>query len=427
MASKTRVTFPLNNVDYQAEDMQLWHSTRTNGVFSSEGEFLTTVTTGRGIQVSPGRAWLAYERFRGIIFGTFENIPLTVDLADGVFDRIDRVVIRYDVIANETTIQIKKGTPASNPAPPTLERNNTIAYELGIADIRIPKGAVVLNQGMIIDRRLDPTTCGVMKDGVTTIPTDGLLAQFQGWFNTNTTKWENDFNTWFNSHTTQWQSDFTTWFNTIKGMLDGDIATQLAARILAIEQRLDRFEATKVFMTDGTNVETNIIQNRNLANQAFQRGDEVKTLLVDRLISQGVTGVSTSDSFETLIALINLGKRYITGTANVTGQYINYNGITARTYNLTYIEISLDFKPSLIIASGSGSTDEFMSIYNNIFGTYGGYDIPTVKVARYGNGTQSTSTYNLKADSVAVLPNNVYRIPVSGTAPSSYKFIALGE
>lgn len=182
MASKMQVTFPLNNVDYQAEDMQLWHSSRTNGVFSDNGEFLTTATSGRVIQVSPGRAWISYEKFRGIIFGNFENINLTIDIADGIFDRIDRVVIRYDIINNITELKIKKGVPSANPVAADLERNNINAYELGIATVKMPKGALEVRQSYITDTRIDPTVCGVMRDGVTGIPTEGLLQQFQDWF-----------------------------------------------------------------------------------------------------------------------------------------------------------------------------------------------------------------------------------------------------
>lgn len=294
MANKTQVTFPLNNVDYQAEDMQLWHSTRTNGVFSDNGEFLTTVTSGRNIQVSPGRCWMSYERFRGIIFGSFENTQLTVDIADGIFDRIDRVVIRYDVIANETKIQIKKGVPASNPVAPILERNNTNAYEIGIADIRVPKGALTISQGMITDKRLDESLCGVMRDGVTGIPTDGLQIQFQGWFNSNTSQWEQDFLNWYNTNTTKWQNDFDKWFNDLKVILDGDVATNLASRILALETLTKNLPAANVKMNNGeiletklTNLQTKVDngQNWKLTNDDGRNkvcsGQDANTFLVN--------------------------------------------------------------------------------------------------------------------------------------------------
>ena len=50
-------------------------------------------------------------------------------------------------------------------------------------------------------------------------------------------------------------------------------------------------------------------QALNKANEAFQRGDNVKTQLVDKLISEGLD-VSTNNTFEELIGDIALGKKW---------------------------------------------------------------------------------------------------------------------
>ena len=63
-------------------------------------------------------------------------------------------------------------------------------------------------------------------------------------------------------------------------------------------------------------------QALNKANEAFQRGDNVKTQLVDKLISEGLD-VSTDNTFEELISGIALGKKWASGI------------VTAKKYNIT--------------------------------------------------------------------------------------------
>ena len=58
----------------------------------------------------------------------------------------------------------------------------------------------------------------------------------------------------------------------------------------------------------------------NKANEAFQRGDNVKTQLVDKLISEGLN-VSTNQSFEELIGSIALGKRWVSGSLSNSGSF----------------------------------------------------------------------------------------------------------
>lgn len=177
------ITFPLNNTDYTADDMALYFSGRTNGVFSKENELITLSNNTRMVTIKPGRAWINFDTFKGFIFANTTDINLDVAIADGVLNRIDRVVIKYDVVANESSIYIKKGTPNTSPIPPTLTRDTNIAYELGIADIYIGKGSTIVSSADIKDTRLDESLCGLVSDGITKITTEGLYNQFNDWFN----------------------------------------------------------------------------------------------------------------------------------------------------------------------------------------------------------------------------------------------------
>lgn len=253
------VTFPLNNTDYKAEDMQLWHSTRGSGVFSENGELETTFKSGMIVTISPGRAWMGFEELKGVIFGNMENADLTVDMADGLLDRKDYVVIKLDIIQNETYLYIKKGTESNDPQPPTLERNTTTAYELAIAEINVTNGIIELNQGLIADKRLDESVCGVMKDGVTSIPTANLQAQWKSWFNVETANNETDWNNWYTTNTTLFGKQFSDWFVNVKETLSGDVAGNLLNLINAnteiipqiIDDDNDKTYSYNIQLTDG--------------------------------------------------------------------------------------------------------------------------------------------------------------------------------
>lgn len=240
------ISFPLDNTYYTAEAEQLYNSNRTNGVFSRDNEFVTTFKSAMTVTVSKGRAWLHTGDMKGFVFGSFEPVDLTLDIGDSVLNRIDRILIRYDIIANTTSLKVLKGTPASNPVPPAIVRNDTTYYDLCIAEVRVNAGTIILNQGMISDKRLDETVCGVVKDGIESIPTQALQNQWQSWFNNITTKGENDWNNWyslntqlfgsqftnwFNSQTGTWTNQFNNWFQNLKNQLDSNQAANLQNQI----------------------------------------------------------------------------------------------------------------------------------------------------------------------------------------------------
>lgn len=77
--------------------------------------------------------------------------------------RIDRVILRLDRSLSERqiTIQVKKGTPAANPVPPTLTRTEN-TYELSLAQVRVRANSVKLEASDITDERYDPDVCGLI-------------------------------------------------------------------------------------------------------------------------------------------------------------------------------------------------------------------------------------------------------------------------
>ena len=170
------ITYPLNGVTYDAEDVSTYLCTRTSGVYAKDSNYAVSVTGARQITVAPGLAWINYDDFKGVSACSREAVNLIVPDADGTLPRIDRVVLQFDTAANLTAVKLKPGTPAAAPEPPAILQNHN-QYELGLCTVSVPAGSSVITAADITDTRADEDVCGVMRDGVTGIPTAQLQAQ----------------------------------------------------------------------------------------------------------------------------------------------------------------------------------------------------------------------------------------------------------
>ena len=171
------ITYPENGIRYYADDASGYLSTRLSGVYSADEDFAVTANGDLTVTVSAGQAWVRPARFRGrsIIMEQPETVTLTA--ADAVRSRIDRLVLRYDAAARKTSLTVLTGTPDSaSPTAPEITRT-ALVYDLCLADIRRPAGSTVVTAADITDTRADEDVCGVMRDGVTGIPTAQLQAQ----------------------------------------------------------------------------------------------------------------------------------------------------------------------------------------------------------------------------------------------------------
>ena len=173
------ITYPENGIIYDADDAAGYLSTRLSGVYSADEDFAVTANGDLTVTVSAGQAWVRPARFRGrsIIMEQPETITLTA--ADTVRTRIDRLVLRYDAAAKKTSLTVLTGTPDSaSPTAPEITRT-ALVYDLCLADIRRPAGSTEVTAADITDTRADEAVCGVMRDGVTGIPTAKLVEQWQ--------------------------------------------------------------------------------------------------------------------------------------------------------------------------------------------------------------------------------------------------------
>lgn len=168
-------TYPLDGITYDAADAAGYCATRTSGVYSSEADFAVTPAGGMRITVSAGQAWVHPARWVGYSIQMRTATTLEMPVADGSRDRIDRVILRFDAATRGSRIQVLQGAVGTS-TPPELTRSARV-YDLCLAQITRPGGSTSISAGQITDTRADEALCGLMRDGVTGIPTAQLQAE----------------------------------------------------------------------------------------------------------------------------------------------------------------------------------------------------------------------------------------------------------
>lgn len=178
---------------YDADDFNyLLRKLISNGVFASPSNNLqVTAGTGMNIIIKKGEARLDWKWF----ISDSDEI-LQIDAADVSLNRMDRIVIRIDFTARTIGFAIKKGTGATNPIIPDIQRDTTM-FELGLAVVSVPKQTTALTQSLITDTRLDAGVCGVVTGLIDQVDTTTLFNQYQTAFQEDRTFNNTAFNTWF--------------------------------------------------------------------------------------------------------------------------------------------------------------------------------------------------------------------------------------
>lgn len=157
--------FPLDNITYSAEDMQLYLCTRSSGVYTLDDNLKVSAgSSGLTVSVASGIAWLKIGDFQGVVYCNDAPTTLTHDAADSTYARIDRIIVRYSAAFTNKMpkLMVLKGTAASSPAAPAITRTSNIT-DISLAQVLIPAGATEV--GTIMDERSDYSVCGLMSDG----------------------------------------------------------------------------------------------------------------------------------------------------------------------------------------------------------------------------------------------------------------------
>lgn len=180
-------SFPNNRDEYiGAEEVMRWLHGRTSGVFAGaqnaaveaigEAEMAVTVTDGTG--------WITDADGNGVVWWnetqatTGEKLRVDIDLADGVLNRIDRIIVEWKTAnyADLPEIKILKGAASSTPEAPALTNNSTVR-QISLARVSVTAGITAITASMITDERLDPSVCGLVTDSLS-IDTTTINAQF---------------------------------------------------------------------------------------------------------------------------------------------------------------------------------------------------------------------------------------------------------
>lgn len=244
---------------YKAEEWaEYFASFIANGVFPNPSTGLQVLANNSmAITIKTGKAWI-----NGYFYFNTSDLSVTLDNADGVLNRIDRVVVRWDLQERAISVLVKKGTYSATPTATAIQRDAD-AYELVLADVYVGAGAVSLSQSNITDQRLNSTLCGLVVGTVGELDTTAFSAQLQGWFelyqNMSAEQYNNlksymdslkiasdaDYITlqeWFSSFQTAANAQFQSWFETLQNTLDENTAANLYNQISLVSERVSLLE-----------------------------------------------------------------------------------------------------------------------------------------------------------------------------------------
>lgn len=245
---------------YRAEEWaEYFASFIGNGVFPVPSNNLQVVADSRmTITVKAGKAWI-----NGYFYFNTGDLSVTLPTADGVLNRIDRIVVRWDLTARTISAEVKSSAPSASPSAPSLQRDAD-AYEICLADVLVGAGVTAVSQTNITDRRLNMSLCGVVAGVVDQIDTDAFNAQLEAWFADYKKESVEEFNdfvsymeslellsdqqyealqTYMNAFKTDAENDFNTWFATLQNILDENTAGHLLNLIQNNTARIELIEA----------------------------------------------------------------------------------------------------------------------------------------------------------------------------------------
>lgn len=170
------ITYPLNNIDYSAEDAELFHCTRKSGIYAESSFPILVSGANNTVTIGKGIAWIKNGEFSGKVAALKAETSIDLGVSDSTLPRIDAVAIQFDANKNETTLVCKIGVASSSPVPPEVVRTERL-YELHLYHIYREAGAVSVTWSNVTDLRLSASHCGLMADSVTFIDTSAIYAQ----------------------------------------------------------------------------------------------------------------------------------------------------------------------------------------------------------------------------------------------------------
>lgn len=147
-----------------------------NGVFAAHSDQLRVAqqsSPDMSVQVLAGQAWI-----NGWWYENTAPLTLSIDAADGTLDRIDIIVVQFNLTNREIKILVRKGTPSAGATAPTLNRDDDL-WELKLAEIDVSHGTVNITDGKVTDTRSNSEVCGWVSGVVDQMDTTELFNQLK--------------------------------------------------------------------------------------------------------------------------------------------------------------------------------------------------------------------------------------------------------
>lgn len=170
------VVYPLNNIDFTAEDAAIYSSTRTSGIYAGDDFAISLTGADNTISIDVGLAWMRLSRFNGVAAALKSKTYVDMGLPNPTFPRIDALVLQFDANKNGAELVSKQGIAASTPQPPAVSRTEAL-YELHLLHVLRNPGAASITAADVTDLRLNEQYCGLMADAVTRVDTAAINAQ----------------------------------------------------------------------------------------------------------------------------------------------------------------------------------------------------------------------------------------------------------
>lgn len=252
-------------------------------------QFRVSVNSGFTIQVDTGRGWFKHTWIKNDAIKLFE-----ISIPDPIYNRIDAVVIEIDHrdIGRRDDIKVIQGTPSTSATRPTLTQTDEV-YQVPLAYISVKSNASSITTSDITNM-VGTSECPFVTGVVDVMDIDWLIAQWQSqwgdrllehesewenwyfghvgqyqsdwenWYTYYTQKFELDFHEWIaklNDLKVDYEYDFTDWFARLQAMLDGDVAANLANRVIQLENIIDELLRNGIILNTIDDSDGNPIQD----------------------------------------------------------------------------------------------------------------------------------------------------------------------
>lgn len=159
------ITYPLNNIQYSAEDAEIYNATRMSGVYSGIPFNYSVVEGTNEISVGEGLAWINNGKFTGKTVANKEAVSFDFGIAPSAQQRIDVLALQFKAADNETNFVIKKGVPSDTPEIPEIVQTESV-YELYLFSVLRRAGAATIASADVTDLRDNRKYCGYMQDSI---------------------------------------------------------------------------------------------------------------------------------------------------------------------------------------------------------------------------------------------------------------------